>query len=113
MVALTRSWLSVVDASASRTDGLEGLGAGVEQGQVELELAGEVLVEDRLADAGLGGDGVHGRGVVARRDEDLAGGVQQLAAALGAAQPPPRRRGAGNGRSGRLRAAMAPEPTLR
>ena len=68
---------------------LQVLDPCVEQGQVQLELAGEVLVEDGLADAGLRGDRVHRCRVVAGRHEHLAGGVQQLAPPLGATQPPP------------------------
>ena len=52
----------------------------VQQGQVEVELAGEVLVEHRLADARALGDVVHGGRVVALRDEHLLGGAQQLVA---------------------------------
>ena len=81
MVALTRSLLSVVDSSASRTVVDEPLGALVEQREVELELAGEVLVEHGFRDAGPLGDVVHRGRVVALRDEHLAGGVEQLDAA--------------------------------
>ncbi len=58
----------------------------VEQRQVELELAGEVLVQHRLGDAGPLGDVVHRRGVVALRDEDLLGRGEQLLAASGTGQ---------------------------
>ncbi|GHJ31200.1 hypothetical protein TPA0910_56330 [Streptomyces hygroscopicus subsp. sporocinereus] len=50
----------------------------VEQGQVQLELAREVLVEHRLADSGALGDVVHRGRVVALGDEDLLGGPQEL-----------------------------------
>jgi hypothetical protein len=59
----------------------EPLHALVEQRQVELLLTGEVLVKDRLADPGTFGDLVHRRRVIAARDEDLKGGIEQLAAA--------------------------------
>ena len=60
---------------------------GVEQREVEVELAGEVLVEHRLGDAGALGDVVHRGGVVALRDEDLQRGLEQLGAALAARHP--------------------------
>src|ERR1700743_1235964 len=49
-----------------------------EQRQVKILLAGKVLVEDRLADAGPFRDLIHRRGVVAARDEYLPGRVEQL-----------------------------------
>ena len=61
---------------------------GVEQGEVEVELAGEVLVEHGLGDAGAVGDVVHGGSVEALGDEDLEGRLEQLGAAFGARQPP-------------------------
>ena len=80
-VALTRCRLSVVERIASGTASISLLHALVEQRQVELLLAGEVLVEDRLADPGPLRDLVHRRRVVAAGDEDLHGRVEQLAAA--------------------------------
>ena len=53
----------------------------VEQREVEVQLAGEVLVEHRLGDPGALGDVVHRRGVVALGDEDLEGRLEQLGAA--------------------------------
>ncbi len=50
----------------------------LEQRQVQLPLAREVLVEHRLADPGPVGDVVHGGGVEALRDEDVLRGAQQL-----------------------------------
>ena len=61
----------------------------VEQGEVEVELAREVLVEHRLGDPGPVGDLVHGRRVVAGLDEDGLRGVEQLGAALAARHPLP------------------------
>ena len=60
---------------------------GLEQREVELELAREVLVEHRLGHPGALGDVVHRRRVVALRDEHLERGRQQLRAALAARQP--------------------------
>ena len=51
-MAATRCLLSVVEASAVADRGDHRLGVLVEQRQVEVELAGEVLVEHRLADPG-------------------------------------------------------------
>jgi hypothetical protein len=53
---------------------------GVEQREVELELAGEVLVQHRLGDAGAHGDVVHGGGVVALGDEHVLRCGEQLLA---------------------------------
>jgi len=64
----------------------------VKKGDVQIEFAGEVLIEHGLADACALGDVVHGGGVIALRDEDFAGGTQDLGAALLAgesAQPRP------------------------
>ncbi|GAA3046398.1 hypothetical protein GCM10020000_27860 [Streptomyces olivoverticillatus] len=58
----------------------------VQQGQVEVELAREVLVEHRLADAGALGDVVHRRRVVPLRHEDLLGRAQELIASGSARQ---------------------------
>ena len=62
-------------------------GVLVEQREIEVELAGKVLVEHRLADAGPLGDLVHRRRVVALGDEDLAGRAEQLPPARLARQP--------------------------
>lgn len=66
----------------------------VEQGEVELQLAGEVLVENGLADSRALRDVVHRRGVVALGDEDLLRGAQQLIASGTAGQPGARGRAA-------------------
>ena len=80
-VAVTRCQLSVVERSAVRDPVDQLLHALVEQREVELLLAGKVLVEDRLADPGPLGDLVHRRRVIATGDENLHGRVEQLAAA--------------------------------
>ena len=64
----------------------------VEQREVEVELAGEVLVEHRLGDAGALGDVVHRGGVVALGDEHLEGGLEQLGPAASRGIRPPRGR---------------------
>ena len=79
---------------------------GVEQREVEVELAGEVLVEHRLGDPGPLGDVVHRGGVVALGDEHLERGLEQLGAALAARQPAAARRGA----AGRTPVAHARRP---
>ena len=71
----------MVDASAVAHRVRQRLAVLVEQREVELELAREVLVEHRLADAGALGDVVHRGRVVALGDEDLLRGAQQLVAA--------------------------------
>ncbi len=63
------------------------MGLLVQQRQVELELSGKVLVEDRLADARAFGDLVHRRGVIALGNENFTGRSQQLETASGARQP--------------------------
>ncbi|SQD99618.1 hypothetical protein FMEAI12_5500011 [Parafrankia sp. Ea1.12] len=63
------------------------LGVLVEQREIEVELAGEVLVEHRLAHPGPLGDLVHRGRVVALGDEHLAGGPKQLEAARCAGEP--------------------------
>src|SRR6266851_1412901 len=67
-----------------RERGADGVGqrlhALIEQGEVELELAREMLVQHGLADASPLGDLVHRRGVVPLRDEDLLGRPKQLPA---------------------------------
>ena len=83
IVAATRCLLSVVEASAARTRDTRLAGVLVQQREVEVELAREVLVEHRLGDTGAFGDLVHGGGVVARADEDLLRGLEQLGAACG------------------------------
>ena len=60
---------------------------GVEEGEVEVELAGEVLVEHRLRDARLVGDVLHRGLVVALGDEDAESRLEQLGAALGPRHP--------------------------
>ena len=60
---------------------------GVEEGEVELELAGEVLVEDRLGHTGVLGDVVHRGRVVAAVDEDRLGRLEELGAALRSGHP--------------------------
>ena len=59
----------------------------IEQGQVELLLAGEVLVEHRLADPGPLGDLVHRGRVVAVLHEHFLRRAEQLAAAGRPGQP--------------------------
>ena len=54
----------------------QGAHALVEQGQVELELAGEMLVEHGLADARAFGDLIHRGGVVPLGYEHLKRRVQ-------------------------------------
>ena len=61
-------------------------GVLVQQGEVEVELAREVLVQNGFGHPGPLGDLVHGRGVVARPDEDLLGRLEQLGAAGGTRQ---------------------------
>jgi hypothetical protein len=79
----------------------EQLDVLVEQREVELELAGKVLVEHRLGHAGAFGDVVHRGGVVAVGDEDLLRGAEQLLAPCRAGQPgrAPAARRRGHGRS--------------
>ena len=72
----------VVGAAHRLGDPLGQLGdVLLEQREVELPLAREVLVEHGLADPGAVGDVVHRRGVEALGDEDVLGGAQQLQAA--------------------------------
>ena len=52
--------------------------AGREQGPIQLELAGKVLVEHGLADPGTLGDVVHSGGVVALGGEHVASGDEEL-----------------------------------
>jgi hypothetical protein len=59
---------------------------GVEQRQIELELSGEVLVEDGLGNARALRDVVHRGGVVPLRHEDLLRRLQELLAARGTRQ---------------------------
>src|SRR6266487_3325983 len=65
----------------------ELVGALIEQGEVQLELSGEVLVEHRLAHPGALGDLVHRGRVVALRDEYLLRRIEQLAPPGRAWQP--------------------------
>ena len=83
----TRCLLSWVDSRAWRQLSMIWSHDGVEQREVEVELAGEVLVEHRLGDPRALGDVVHRRGVVALGDEDLEGRLEQLDAPLLARQP--------------------------
>ncbi len=87
MAAATRCLLSWVDSRAAPQLAMIAVAGGLEQGEVEVQLAGEVLVEHRLGDPGAFGDVVHGGRVIALRDEHLEGGRQQLRAALAARQP--------------------------
>ncbi len=76
------AFLVVVGRTQRGVQALEQLlAAVVEQGEVEVELAREMLVEHRLADAGPLGDLVHGRCVVAVGDEHVAGGSEELGTA--------------------------------
>src|SRR3569833_1731734 len=65
----------------------ESLGVLVLLRQVELELAGKVLVEHWFADAGALGDLVHRGGVVALGDEHLLGRAEQLTTACHPREP--------------------------
>ena len=67
--------------------GQQLLDAGVDQRQVEVELAGEVLVQDRLADGRAVGDVVHGRRVEPLGDEHVLRGAQELQPAGAPGQP--------------------------
>ena len=58
----------------------------VQQCQIELQLAGKVLVQHRLGDACPLRDVVHRRGVIALRDKDFLRGGEQLLAACRARQ---------------------------
>ena len=73
---------------------------GVQQRQIELELAGKVLVQHRFRDAGALRDVVHRGRVVTVGDEDLLGRGEQLLAARGARQPRGTRGLRAAGRSG-------------
>ncbi|GAA1352109.1 hypothetical protein GCM10009612_10090 [Streptomyces beijiangensis] len=52
----------------------------VEQGQIQIQLAREVLVEHGLAHAGPFGDVVHRSRVVTLRDKNFLGGPKELVA---------------------------------
>ena len=82
--AVLLSWVARQRAAAVVDDLVAG---DVEQREVEVELAGEVLVEHRLGHARPLGDVVHRGGVVALRDEHLERGVEQLGAPLPAREP--------------------------
>jgi hypothetical protein len=58
----------------------------LQEREVQLQLAGKVLVENRLGHPGTFGDLVHRRGVVPVRGEDVLSGGQQLRPARGARQ---------------------------
>ena len=66
MVASTRCLLSLVDGERLAHERSRIVAVLVEQGEVEVELAREVLVEHGLGDPGPLGDVVHRGGVVAR-----------------------------------------------
>jgi len=66
---------------------LEGSGVGVEEGDVQLLLGVEVVVEDGLGDAGLLGHLIHGDAVEPGLAEDPAGHRQELLAPLRASHP--------------------------
>ncbi len=68
-------------------EALEAVALALQEREVELELAGEVLVEDGLGDPRLVGDVLHRGGVVALAHEDGLGGLQELGSALRARQP--------------------------
>ena len=70
--------------TAAGDDHVAGL---VEQREVEVELAREVLVEHGLGDARPLRDVVHRRGVVALGHEHLEGGLHQLGASLPPGHP--------------------------
>src|SRR6201988_156075 len=72
--------------------------------QVQLQLAGKVLVENRFADSGPFGDLVHAGRVVAAVHENVVGCDEQLAATLVAGQPVPAAR---RGPPARLRRPLA------
>src|SRR5260370_5766358 len=110
--------LLVVGGRAERVaDGVhQFVHALVEQGQVQVELAGEVLVQDGFADAGPLGDLIHGGGVVPLRYEDLERRVQELPPPFVPGQPRaawPCIRGCGQGSvsGGRPRPHAAFEPS--
>src|SRR5262249_45224702 len=71
LLVVGRGGQSVADGRGQRIDAL------VEQGEVQLELAGKVLVQDRLADPGLVRDLVHRRRVIPPGDENLPGAAQE------------------------------------
>jgi len=75
--------LVVMRGTQGKTNCLDkGLGARVQQSQIELKLAGEMLVENRFAHSCPLGDVVHRGGVIALSDEYLAGGLEYLRAAF-------------------------------
>ena len=76
----------VVDGQGLADERRRARGVLVEQGEVEVELAGEVLVQNGLGDPGPLGDVVHGGRVVAGLDEDVLGRLEQLGAAGGPRQ---------------------------
>ena len=64
------------------------LRVALEQRRVQVLLRREVLVDQRLGDAGLLGDLVDRRGVVAAAREHVEGGVEDRGAAVGGAEAP-------------------------
>lgn len=66
-------------------DGGEQTGKlGVQEVQVELAFAGEVLIEHRLGDASRLGDVIHGRGVVTALGKNVVGHAEELGMPLSA-----------------------------
>ena len=67
--------LPVVGGGAQRLahTGHQILDVALQHRQIQLQLAGKMLVENRFADPGALGDLVHAGGVVAAVDEDVAG----------------------------------------
>ncbi len=88
MAAATRCLLSWVDVERHAAVLDDRVAGAVEQREVELELAGEVLVEHRLGDARALGDVVHRRRVVALAHEHLERRLQQLDPTLATGEPP-------------------------
>ena len=82
--------LRVGDRAADPLDQL--VDVHLEHRDVELSLGGEVLIEERLGDAGALGDGVEGGLVVAGVGEGDARGVEDRRAAVGRGHPRPWRR---------------------
>jgi hypothetical protein len=72
--------MSFLDRPANAVDQL--VGVALQQRQVELEFAGKVLVEHRLADSGMLGDVVHDGGVIPVVDEDIGRRREQLSPPL-------------------------------
>jgi hypothetical protein len=87
MVAATRC-LFLRGGRERRPDQVRQLaGVLVEQREIQLELAREVLVQNGFGDPCTVGDVVHGSRVVANLDEYLLRGLEQLRPPCGARQP--------------------------